>query len=163
MTSPKGKIKICAEFSLFSFWGISGLHGICVRQLAYKWILHSERDHDQQLLDVSQTHFLVFVFVPDGHMDVLVHRQVKAEIFFISLTLAIRLIFIVGRKSWSLANVPKNSIRQPIMLPSKRRDDKSCGNVLSDSQGHHFWRHLPLIRGEKSEDQDFWPLTFVSQ
>lgn len=75
------------------------------------------------------------MFVPNGHMDVLVHRQVVAKTSFFLLTVSILLVFIQERESWSLAHVPQNNIRQPVMLPSKT---KCCGNVLSDSQGHHF-------------------------
>jgi len=62
----------------------------------------------------------ICVFVPNGQMEVWVHRQVKAIIFFISLTIAIWLVFILEKESRSLAYVPKNNIRQPITFKGKR-------------------------------------------
>lgn len=50
-------------------------------------------------------------------MEFLVHRQVKAKMFFLSLTIAIWLVFILERESWNLAHVPENNIRQTLMLP----------------------------------------------
>lgn len=135
MTSLKGKIKIFAESSLFSFWSISGLCRICMRHLTCKKILHPEHNHYQPLSDISQIGVAFSCLCQMGTWMFLCTGTSRLKhLSFYSLYLFC-LFFIQERESWSLAHVPRNNIRQPVMLPSKT---KCCGNVLSDSQGHHF-------------------------
>lgn len=70
------------------------------------------------------------MFVPNGHMEFLVHRLVKAKLFSISLTIAIWLGFILEAESWSLAHFQKITLVN-VMLSSKKKEAPKAVGMCS--------------------------------